>query len=179
MKQFLFISFLTLSLGYSAFAQTEQSSKFIGGTFQISIFSNEISDNTITSFVFSPKFGYFIREQWAVGSGLGLTITSNGDTDVFFSLSPFTRYYLPVVENQFFIFGEAGFELGFGDDRTRFSIYGSPGFAFFPTERWAIELGFNLISLNIEDLEGTDNNTTIFRLGTSTFSPSLGVYFFF
>ena len=178
MKHALIFTFFSVSLGFSAFAQTEQGSKFVGGTFGISTASLSNGNNSST-FELSPRFGYFIKDQWAVGSGLGLTVTSNGDTDVFFSISPFTRYYFPIVENQFFIFGEAGFGLGFGDDRTRFSIYGSPGFAFFPTERWAIELGFNLISLSIEDPEGGNNNTTRFNFGTSTLSPSLGVYFFF
>ena len=179
MKHVLIFTFFTALMSFSAFAQTEQSAKFIGGTFQISITSNEVSDNTTSSFVFNPQFGYFLKDQWAVGSGLGLSVNSNGDTDVFFSISPFTRYYFPVVEGTFFIFGEAGFTVGFGDEYSSFGLSAEPGFAFFPSERWAVELGFNLLSFGFTNPEGSNNNGSNFSFGSSTFSPSLGVYFFF
>jgi hypothetical protein len=178
MKLQLFIIGLLLFFSFSVFAQTEQGSKFIGGSFQISTTTNSFNDNTSTSFTLSPKFGYFLQDRWAIGSGLGLSITSNGDTDVTFTISPFTRYYIPLIEEKFFAVGEAGLSVGFGTD-TSFGIYAAPGFAFFPTERWSIELAFNLLSFNITNPDGDNNTTTSFSFGTNTYSPSLGVNFFF
>jgi len=96
MKHALIFTFFSVSLGFSAFAQTEQSSKFIGGSFEIR--TESTSENSNTYFSISPHFGYFLKDQWAIGSGLGFSIYSNidGETSTIFSISPFTRYYVPV-----------------------------------------------------------------------------------
>jgi len=178
MKHILFIALLFMSVGFSGHAQTEKNTKSIGGTFQVRTFSTPGGSNN--SFEISPNFGYFLKDQWAVGSGLSFIVNSNdGDTDFDLSVSPFTRYYFPIVENKFFIFGQAGFIVGGDSDSFNFGLSAWPGFAFFPTERWAVELGFDLLRLHITDREGSDNNFTSFYFGTSTFSPSLGVNFFF
>jgi len=178
MKHILFTAFLTALVSSLALAQTEQSSKFIGGTFEIITVSS--GGSTSSRFQLGPRVGYFIKDQWAVGSGLELSIDvyREGDTDVAFDISPFTRYYFPVVENKFFLFGEARFGLTFNNDRTSFRFAATPGFAFFPTERWAVELGFQLLSLSVRP-DGNGDPITTFRFGTNTLSPSLGVYFFF
>ncbi len=178
MKLFLFITSMLFCFSFSVSAQTEQGSKFIGGSFQISTNTYSGTDDVNTSFTLEPKFGYFIKDRWAIGSGLGLSITSDGDTDVTFTISPFTRYYIPLIEEKFFAVGEAGLNVGFGSD-TSFGIYAAPGFAFFPTERWSIELAFELLSFNITNPDGDNNTTTSFSFGTNTYSPSLGVNFFF
>jgi hypothetical protein len=95
------------------------------------------------------------------------------------SLSPFTRYYIPVIENQFFNFGEVQIATGLGNDASSFSFSVAPGFAFFPSEPWCVELGFSLLSFGMQNPDGENNNTTNFSFGVSTFSPSIGVNFFF
>ena len=177
MKHFLLFTLVIFPLSFSAFAQTAQGSKFIGGSFQIT--TESTAENSNTSFDISPKFGYFIQDQWAIGSGVGLSIRTHEETTVFFSLSPFTRYYIPIVENQFFIFGEAAINAGFGHDVSRFGFSVAPGFAFFPSERWCVELGFSLLDFSTYNPKRGNNNTTNFAFGISTFSPSVGVNFFF
>jgi len=178
MKHILFTAFLTALVSSLALAQTEQSSKFIGGAFQVSTESSS-EGSSVTSFGISPEFGYFIKDQWAIGSGLGFSVYDRDETTFTFSISPFTRYYVPVVAEKFFIYGEAELEAAFGSERSFFGLHAKPGFAFFPTKRWSIELDFSLLDFSINNPEGEDNNTTSFSFGVSTFPTSLGVKFFF
>lgn len=158
----LSISTLTLQ------AQTEKGTTFIGGNFGIN--SNNTSKNTENesknySYSFSPKAGYFISDNFALGANLGISysktkyIPSGIDNNMLsFGAGAFIRHYLTITE-RFRFFSEAALSWNTSKYKpahnnedvveryTRYNTYSAnlrPGLAFFPTKKWAIELSFPL-----------------------------------
>lgn len=111
-----------------------------------------------------------------------------------YSVGPFVRYYVDITE-RFKFFGQFDANVGFGKvhqdsnginntDDSKLTFYGtsiSPNLAFFPTKKWAIELGFDLFSYSKRVYKQTTYKTTVdnFNFGFNTFSPSLGVNYHF
>lgn len=129
---------------------------------------------------------------------------SNTETkNNFFTAIPYVRYYLEVAD-KFKFFGEGDFGMAFGKTKSS-SIYSAnninqnisykttqylasvnPGFAFFPSKKWAIEFSFPLISYSkykLEDngvnLNSEASNNESFTLAFSSFSPTIGFNFHF
>lgn len=186
--------FLTLFLAIitvPAMAQIASGSKFINGTVRISVLGN--GDNTQTAFTFAPTLGYFINDQTAVGGTLGITSQSVGDDSNNFTvyLAPFVRRYFTIVDDSFYFFlnGSVGFSYGrsaygFGDftstdDVFSVSLTASPGFIYFPADRWSLDFSLNGFGLSFYGLGSEGGTNTLFTLGASTFSPSLGFSYYF
>jgi hypothetical protein len=118
-----------------------------------------------------------------------------------YSVSPFVRKYIDVAD-KFKFFGQVNGGMGFGKVETKveyssastttvqgtykFTSYNaaiSPGFAFFPSKKWAIEFSFPL--LNYNKINPNDETTYIvsanesFTFATSSFDPSIGFNFHF
>lgn len=118
------------------------------------------------------------------------------------SVGPFLRKYVDIVDKfKFFAQVNAGVGLGkaenevvynaqsYGTSNTsnKFTSYNaalSPGFAFFPSKRWAIEFSFTLLGYNkskpkdgSEDVDLITNES--FTFATSSFNPSIGFNFHF
>lgn len=124
------------------------------------------------------------------------------------NFAPFIRYYINVVE-KFKFFGQFNPSIGFGkgeylnsqsyssgsqiinnssESDYKFTTYGAainPGFAFFPSKRWAIEFSFPLISYaKIKPKDQGTNSVVLgtsedFNFATSSFNPSIGFNFHF
>jgi hypothetical protein len=111
------------------------------------------------------------------------------------NISPFVRYYIDVAE-KFKFFGHLNTAIGFGKSISLFSganipdssegkhkSYNaslSPGFAFFPSKRWAIEFSLPLVNYYKFVPEGDSNSTTeSFTIATSSFNPAIGFNFHF
>ncbi len=187
-------------------AQTGQGRLFINGQFTVSSQSFEADDDfKNTEFAITPSIGYFIADKFALGLGIGYegqrtddvdgnvrrSITSGGVI-----VAPFGRYYVPTAGDKFHFFAQTRLRLGFGNTKNEtrtqsssvtvesrryqnidFAI--SPGFAYFPSDHWSVELAFRGFYINSNNPEGNDNNSTTVGLGVNSLDPSLGVSYFF
>lgn len=169
--------------------------------------TTSVSTDGPTSFAIIPSFGFFVSDNIAVGLGLGYAQTKqvnnvspgirDENTQSLFVVNPFFRYYAPTSSDNFYFFGQLGVNLGFGKDKqetisgpttvtteadlTEIGVNLSPGFAFFPSEKWGIELifqglGFSSSTTKLGNVKSTDTEI-VFDI--RSFSPSLGVLFYF
>jgi opacity protein-like surface antigen len=166
----------------------------VGGTLSYySInYSNSETRNTISTF--TPGFGYFVKDNFAVG--LNLSMGRNSSTSAvsqlemnFFGFGPFVRYYRFTSNPEFAFYVQGGFSLlsqktEYAPDMYQrgrsfsFQIY--PGFSYFFTKHWAADLsirGILISSDNPDNENGSDY--TVVDFGIGTFSPSLGLRYYF
>lgn len=161
------------------------------------------TDYKTSNFTFSPRVGYFISDEISIGAALTLSTGSQTDYDGnntqivrktnSFAISPFARYYKSLGEN-FYIFGEGMISVGSGGSKRIngnttvkdpnsgiFGLYVSPGIAFFPAPKFGIELSFVGIQFENRSSKGENSKTSTssFRFGPNTFSPNLGLQFYF
>ncbi len=157
MKRFAIGMLMTL-LSAGAWAQPLGGHLYFSGSLGYASGSSEttISGNSnsmdYSRFNFSPAVGYTFQEN--LMAGLRFNIVSqniNGSEDADFGMQLFGRYYIP-VEERFLFFPEL--VIGFANDeiyspitpyvwpeeptQVQFGI--GPGFAFYPTTHWGIEL---------------------------------------
>ena len=105
----------------------------IGGSAALDITKYKEADESTTSILLNPTLGYFIADDLAIG--LGLTVFDNGDenSDAFFGLGPFVRYY---VTDPIFI--QAGVDLELNDGGGT-SFGAKVGYSWFLNNGVAIE----------------------------------------
>ncbi len=134
-------------------------------------------------------YDYFNEDTQIVERGFGFKEEN-------FGLTPFTRYYFSIKDN-FKLFGQANItaeinsyknidETGYLY-RTDYTFKGfgasiSPGFAFFPSEKWMIEFSFPVVRyfndryINAHQDEYFRNSRN-FNLVLDNFIPSFGINF--
>ncbi|CAM4449819.1 outer membrane beta-barrel protein [Flavobacterium terrigena] len=142
--------------------------------------SSSTADVKETSFTFSPKVGFFVTENIAVGVKLGLESTKNDDgVDTIektndFSAGVFGRYYF-TPSSQFSVFAQLGVDMtssktttditGFPSMEGKSNGFGvafAPGVNYFLSDNFAIEatwgmLGYNTSKPDVAGAESTDN----------------------
>jgi len=208
MKKLLFLSAVCV-LGLTANAQTEKGNVLLGGSVFYTRLSNDAAVSKITAIQIMPSAGYFVKDNFALGLGLGYwhakydygqgsqVAIDNGIKDREFSIRPFARYYKS-VNNQFKFFGNLSVPIYFGENTrgssdTRiaeqtiktngFGIEFSPGFAFFPTPKIGIEFsipGISYTNSNYKLNAGTDyEGNKEFKIGGDLASPTIGIQFYF
>ncbi|HTE30033.1 MAG TPA: outer membrane beta-barrel protein [Chryseolinea sp.] len=181
----------------AALAQTSQGTLSFGGSVTMSATKTEEANEDVrrSTFLFSPSVGYFVIDNLMVGADL--TLSTSKEDDGFggddkthlFGFGPFARYYIFTSNEQFAFTAEAGFGFGAlkqipdGQDETKgtfFNFYVSPGFTFFPTDKWGIDFQVSAINFTATDPDkDTDNDKfTSFQFGLTTFSPSLGIRYY-
>jgi hypothetical protein len=208
--------FMSLIMTLPLIAQTEQGNLLLGGTLGAYSTSTGTGNRKATQSGFSvvPRIGFFASNNLAIGIGIGyssskikepfeLDISSN-----VLEVNPFGRYYVD-ISDKFKFFGEFGINLRFGATyvdrgtidpeplRSRsIEAYIRPGFVFFPSQKFGIELTISGISYaNVDPDTGFDGATfNVFNIGASkdlltnqsnTFvgnsflNPQLGIYFYF
>jgi outer membrane protein len=189
MKKILNVALFLLFIGASANAQF-----FIGGGFSFSSEggSSTYNGNTTdkeskTSFVFTPKAGYFLTDKFAFGGQL-IVISSKVPQDngsitkgSGFGIAPFARYYA-LNWNKFSLFGEAELSFLFGKTKTEMNGVSSdgpkataiglnvtPGIAYALSDKVELEgkinlfnFGYNYQSTKTEvaGYEGTDKTSS-------------------
>jgi outer membrane protein len=188
---------VTLAFATSAFiaqAQTSAGNKMIGGTLEIQSTNYKSSNGAdATYFTFAPSFGYFVKDNFAVGATVSLgsykSGTGPGESNTStFAVGPFARLYKFTSNEQFAFFGQAGVNFGSSrsetgnivtDKSSSVTLGIAPGFAYFFNEHWAAELsisGFSIQNTN-SDNNGSDRTTVTFDV--SSFNPNLGVRYHF
>jgi outer membrane protein len=180
-------------------AQTTQGSMMVGGTLSLSKQTPEDNNDTqFSSTNFSPSFGYFVTDNLAVGAGLGFTSqTSKNPTfksvNSSIGFGPFARYYKFTTNENFAFFGHAQIMLYSGktettsgattnkskNSTTSFSI--SPGFSYFMTKHWALDLSITgfVFQSNDPNKDDDDDKETSVVFGLSSLSPNLGLRYHF
>lgn len=116
----------------SLFAQDAPAKKyFLGGTAGFSSTTNQFLNNqsapgappvfvktegTATSFSIAPEFGFYIKQNIALGIKLGYTHT--GGTDTYstnrYNASPFVRFIVPIGNSRFSVYNDLGISAGYG-----------------------------------------------------------------
>ena len=195
-KSFIVLCALVLATT-CANAQTSSGSMMLGGGLDFTSLSYQSGNaNDQNSVTFSPDFGYFISDNFAVGATLALGSTRRGTganktVESSFGLGPFARYYLFTSNDRFAFFGQA--QLVFSTNKTdppagnvvkgnEISFALSPGAAFFFNEHWALEFSIRGFALRSGDPNTSNNNDkyTITELGLNSFSlNSLGFRYHF
>ena len=192
----LVLFLMAAGLTYCVNAQTSKGNMMVGGA--LSFFT--VSDQSDTDFEykgtsFSPSFGYFLFDNFALGAELsvGSTTTDNGNTKRIsssFGFGPFARYYKFTSNESFAFFGQARFlyssgkvdDTPGGENKTQniaFSI--SPGFSYFFTKHWALDLSIAglVIQSNDPNKDADDDKVNSVEFGISSLSPTLGFRYHF
>ncbi len=170
----------------------DQGDVFLEGTF--SYFSNKNNNEPVTTesgFNFTPKVGYFVSEEFAVGAQLGLSsfkdeIESQNQTFeeklTGYNVGVFGRYYFLDLGERFKTYGELGvnysgtnYDDGIdGTDDRKANGFGANlglGLNYFVTERFAISFVLSdILSYNSAkaDEEGAESR--------SSFNANLNVF---
>ncbi|MEJ7645798.1 MAG: outer membrane beta-barrel protein [Chryseolinea sp.] len=190
------ITLLTLAT-LSVAAQTTKGTISFGGSLGFSSTREEddSEDQRRSTFQFSPSVGFFVMDKLMIGAALGTSATKTddgiGDDDVSrsFSFGPFARYYIFTSNEKFAFFAEAGTSFGGyrnepdGGNETKggfVNVYASPGFSFFPTPHWGIDLQFTALSFTgIDPNKDVDNDRySTFNFGLNSITSSIGIRYF-
>lgn len=145
MKKILFSAVLifTFSIGIAT-AQLQKGSTLVGGS--IGDMSLGLGDENVFNITLTPRVGYFIQDNIAVGGKVGLSYTALPGSDAYgYNVNAFGRYYFG--ENEFDTLLKQGrwfLEAGTGVAGARgvdlgFNINFGPGYAYFLTENVAVE----------------------------------------
>ncbi|MXN91028.1 outer membrane beta-barrel protein [Flavobacterium sp. Sd200] len=163
---------------------------FITGS--IGIGSESTGDNKTNSFNISPKAGYFLTPNIALGVALGYTSGKEeapGTPDVKtseLSVGAFGRYYVTPA-NSFSVFGELGvdyihskIEAVTEDNSNAMRIGLAPGVSYFISQNFALEAKFGILSYRTDnpDADGVEN-TDQFNFGLNLSDISIGAIYRF
>lgn len=195
MKKTILILALIVGTLVSAPGQTTKGNFTFGGGFRYTVNKDSEDGNYKgTDFSFQPSTGYFISDNLAAGVSLSIS-SSKYDYGSFdntynqFLVGPFIRYYKFTSNERFAFTGESGF--GFGSNTNKsstgndtkggsLSFYLSPGFSYFLTECWGLELQFRGLTYTRtdpnKDIDNDDGSE--FSFGLQSFSPSLGIRYY-
>ena len=142
MKKFL----LPLLLLFAVSTVQGQKTWFVGGTAEISYVDQ-------FAFGFEPQFGYEFTDRWAVGSGIGLALASNGYTTICGVAEPFVRFC--AWHNELvYIDLKATAALGFDDILEICQIGIRPSLRFRINDHWDIAADIGMFGAQYTDWNG-------------------------
>ncbi|MFD2914391.1 outer membrane beta-barrel protein [Psychroserpens luteus] len=198
MKKLLFIAAVAV-FGLSNVNAQDEAPAFgfaegdIFATGSIAFGSESEGDLKTNSFNFSPKAGYFVSENIAVGVALGVTtskLEEPGFEDLkgnMFEAGVFGRYYFTPAK-QFSIFGELGAnyetsKLEQGPNELKndgFNIGLAPGISYFVSDCFALEASFGVLNYatNEDDIDGAESTDT-FSFGLDLTDINFGIVYKF
>jgi hypothetical protein len=197
MKTLQLLFMIIMLSAHAATAQTSKGTISFGGSIGLSTSRSEnaVEDYKDSEFNFSPAVGWFVMDKLMIGANLSTSARkyNNGPgTDVkrrSFGFGPFARYYIFTSNEKFAFTAEAavGFggtkeeQDGGGESKSGYvNFRASPGFSFFPTPHWGIELQFSglTVSANDPNKDGDNDRYIMCNFGLSSLSPSLGVRYY-
>jgi len=200
MKSKLFIMAALCAFAFKSNAQTEKGNFLLGGSANFSTSNNENERPAKkTTFGLAPRVGYFVSDNWAVGTTLNYSISKTkgyvsasdgeinfGNQNINYGISPFVRYYTRIADN-FKFFGDFNVSALKGNQKnvdehgkagittyksTMYSTAINPGLAFFPAKKWAIEFHFPLLSYFSQKVTPEAAGETSFKYDTFSFGFS-------
>lgn len=102
-----------------------------------------------------------------------------------FAIGAFARYYIPYTD-KFSFFGQAGISAAFSSlgENSSSSIYNfevAPGFAYFFTDRIALDFSVGLISYTTQSISSGNESISVnmINFGADLLTPRLGFSLFF
>lgn len=205
------------AIGLCLHAQTKKGSGFAGVNISFGTEKQKIYNSSINNLTFTPKGGYFLRDDFAIGlefafnlsklrgthytewdSEYGIYQDTYGVKELNFGISPFVRKYLNVKHflkvyaqanilfqvNSTKIIDDEGYLIGYDNRLKGYGASLSPGFAFFPTRKVAIEFFFPIISYFHQDYYDEFSAYNFekrhnIKLALDNFMPSIGASFHF
>ncbi|RAJ37429.1 outer membrane beta-barrel protein [Pedobacter cryoconitis] len=207
MKKLLLSLIAVSALAFTTQAQTEKGKFMLGGNVEFDSNKPNGANKSNTSFNIVPSVGYFVTDNFAIGTGVGFEsskfhVNVNDAAGITqktqaFVVAPFARYYKGINES-FKFFGQLSVPMAFGNNKTgdndgnnyvktsKFNNVGvalSPGFAFFPSKKFGIEFSVRGISYNDNTNKDNDGNkigggNKEFNIGANFFAPKIGVQFY-
>lgn len=149
----VFLAAAVLLAGIASNAQTEKGNVIIGA--QLANIGGTFSkgNNNQFNLTLSPKAGWFIEDDLAIGAKVDLDLNfKKGDDPISWGVVPFARYYFPgqgvEVVRKTRVFAEAGAGVGGdgsgGQTTTGFRGFGGVGAAYFVSQNIALETSANL-----------------------------------
>ena len=152
---------LGLLLVTAAFAQDEQEkSSSNSGDSPSMWLGGEVTFGNMSGrdFTIGPHFGIMINDNMGIG---GTLIFSSGNNSNAWSIEPYFRYYIPVVD-KFSFYGDAFVGIGGGDNNTsadggEYNIldFGARvGLQYWFTPKWSIASSTNVLVYNSTDGNG-------------------------
>lgn len=194
----LILLFAVVAISAQAFSQM-----FLGGSFSVDMDKTKNATEDIyksTSFGITPKVGYYLNDQFAIGGAIGYTTTSytyfNGADDDTkstrnnMSISPFIRYHA-VEAGNFSLFVEPMLSFGFGSsksergstttsdaDLSSFGIQISPAMSYKINDKINIEAYFGALSYSSSTEKEGENKRTATSFGLE-FSSRLSLGFIY
>jgi hypothetical protein len=205
MKKLLLSLTAATVLALSAHAQTEKGTILLGGTASYqSTKSDADNARAAQNLRLVPNLGFFVADNLALGTGVGYNYSKTATASPVgqnesIVVSPFGRYYVGSGA-QFKFFGQASVPMAFGTVKpvdvngdsgdkvgtsTSIGVALSPGFAYFPSSKVGIEFAFQGVSYNnLKVKDANDNDikgagSEDFSIGTSFFTPQIGLQFHF
>jgi len=195
--------FLTLSaavaLTFAANAQTEKGKILLGGNVSYDYSKIKDADKEGQSLSILPSIGFFVNDNFAVGTAIGYSYEGNtgaaalsfvsADKLNAFNIAPFARLYKG--DGDFKFFGQLSVPMAWGtakngDDKVgstaSYGVALSPGFAYFPTSKIGIELsvkGLYYQNTSVTPEGGDKVSANSLGLNANSLAPSLGVQFYF
>ncbi|CAM3485437.1 outer membrane beta-barrel protein [Sphingobacterium prati] len=195
MKKVLLTLTAIAGLTIAANAQTEKGKIMVGGQVGFETSKVKDTDHKNNSFSINPTVGYFVSDNWAVGTGVGYNWSKNeadknNSTKVdAFQVAPFVRKYSANGPLRFFAqlsvpmsWGKMTAESNNVETKNKFENYGvelAPGLAYFPTSQIGIELKVRGLYYNYNKDKTNDITTNTFGLDANSLAPTLGVQFHF
>lgn len=207
MKKLLLSLIAVSALAFTTQAQTEKGKFMLGGNVEFDSNKPNGASKTNTSFNIVPSAGYFVTDNFAIGTGIGFesskfhtnavgTVAGFTTKTQAFVVAPFARYYKGINES-FKFFGQLSVPMAFGNNKvgdndgnnyvktSKYNNVGvalSPGFAFFPSKKFGIEFSVQGISYNDNTNKDNDGNkiggNKEFNIGANFFAPKIGVQFY-
>lgn len=123
--------------------------------------------NESSQFEFSPAIGYTFADNWLAGARLNIVSQSNnGASDSDLGIQLFGRYYIEATDRFYFfpelLIGFASDDIyqntGIPGEPSQFQFGIRPGFAYYPTTHWGIELYAGFVGFTSSKL--TDETVT-------------------
>lgn len=190
MKKFYLTLAAVAALTFASKAQTEQGKFIVGGQVGFETSKTKKLDIKNNSFSINPTVGYFVSDNWAVGTGVGYSWskTEEGPREVkvdAFEVAPFARNYMGSGQFRFFsqlTVPMAWGKVSGGDHKSKFESYGvqlAPGFAFFPSSNIGVELKVKGLYFESSKDKSAGVTTNTFGLDANSLAPTLGVQFHF
>jgi hypothetical protein len=198
----IFLSIALLSaVAFQAQAQISKGTLQAGGSLNYQTGNSEFSFGGIdiplagfgdvSTFGITPRVGYFIQDNLALGGRLAFARASQDGTisatATGFAFAPYARYYWGLSE-KFYVFGEAlvnfgSINLKVGDnDAGKFGLFQigvNPGATYFLHEKISVEFLVNMITYSSFKPENTDAQTSLNIGPVFEAIPTFAVLFYF
>lgn len=198
MKKIVLSAVAVMAFGFANAQETTGTTGFSKGdvfiTGAVGYGSESTGDDETNTFTFSPKAGYFVTENIAVGLQLGYTSQTETEADIdtdtnSLEFGAFGRYYFTPARN-FSFFGQLG--LGITSSKTEvegidgefkengFNVALAPGISYFVSEHIALEATFGLLGYKTTepDVDGAESTDT-FNIGANFSDINFGIVYKF